>query len=82
PVITLQPEPTVVREGNPLILSCAADGRPIPSYEWLKDGHVITDSSNSTLEIESASREDAGRYQCVASNRIGNETSRYADVTV
>ncbi|XP_048588906.1 fibroblast growth factor receptor 4 isoform X2 [Nematostella vectensis] len=82
PVITLQPEPTVVREGNPLILSCAADGRPIPSYEWLKDGHVITDSSNSTLEIKSASREDAGRYQCVASNRIGNETSRYADVTV
>ncbi|XP_048589075.1 fibroblast growth factor receptor 4 isoform X2 [Nematostella vectensis] len=82
PKITLHPEPTVVREGKPLILTCVADGRPSPSYTWILDGQVIQDSFNGTVKVERARREDAGSYRCVANNSIGSQTSRSADVTV
>ena len=59
---------TTVTEGNPINLTCHANGFPVPSVVWKKDGQEI--SSMSVLHIESSQRSDSGRYICIASNTL------------
>lgn len=55
---------------------------PIPSINWLKDGHSVakhvtvsnTDTS-SQLIIPSPEREDTGIYTIMVKNLVGQETS-------
>jgi len=72
-------------------LSCNADGIPIPTISWTRDGSPIETSNNSRisilsdnkdLEITNVRRTDSGEYRCVASNIIGNATSNAASLDV
>ncbi|NWT00203.1 CNTN4 protein, partial [Mionectes macconnelli] len=56
---------------------CRANGRPKPSYRWLKDGEPLLAQGRVQLEqgsltITNVSLSDAGMYQCVAENRHGS----------
>ena len=47
-------------------MNCEAHGDPLPSYTWLHNGKIISDSSvyiNSDVTTE-----DAGIYTCIAAN--------------
>ncbi|CAI5688920.1 contactin-3 [Oreochromis niloticus] len=62
-------------EGN-LFWECKANGKPKPSYSWLKNGEqVMADGrvqiENGALSISSLNRSDSGMYQCVAENKHG-----------
>ncbi|XP_005941669.1 contactin-3 [Haplochromis burtoni] len=62
-------------EGN-LFWECKANGKPKPSYSWLKNGEqVMADGrgqiENGALSISSLNRSDSGMYQCVAENKYG-----------
>ena len=68
-------------EGEPLVLSVVCEGIPKPKLSWNFNGSAITakskakiSSSGEELRIEKSSLEDAGLYQCVATNKVGNET--------
>jgi len=82
--VVITPDTQSVRPGQQLILECTAQGTQPITYEWSKaDGTlspwaIIDDGS---LEIESIRANDAGQYQCRATNRAGY-TDAYADVTV
>ena len=82
PLITTRPEGKTPIEGEKITLSCNATGNPEPSISWVKDGSPINSKSriglskdNKRLTITNISRTDSGEYQCVARNRVGNDTS-------
>ena len=84
PKITFHPLNETKTEGNNVTLSCNADGNPIPTISWTKNGYPIDTSNNSRisfsvdkkqLTITNVNRTDSGEYQCVANNSLGNDTS-------
>ena len=69
-------------EGEPLVLLIACEGLPKPKLSWTFNGNAIVSksrakisSSGEELRIEKCSFDDAGVYQCVATNKAGSETS-------
>ena len=72
-----------------MTLSCYASGNPEPTISWTKDGSAIGSNSrisllgnNKQLTITNVNRTDSGEYRCVASNKLGNDTSNAATVDV
>ncbi|CAH1228203.1 HMCN2 [Branchiostoma lanceolatum] len=61
-----------VKEGDPAVLSCLVDSNPFASITWTKSGRPIPDGDigKGTFRIPSASRQDAGIYQCTADNGV------------
>uniref|UniRef100_A0A8C7YK96 Roundabout guidance receptor 2 n=1 Tax=Oryzias sinensis TaxID=183150 RepID=A0A8C7YK96_9TELE len=98
PRIVEHPSDLIVSKGEPATLNCKAEGRPIPSVEWYKDGErVETDRDNPRshrmllpsgslffLRIVHGrrSKPDDGNYVCVARNYMGEAVSRNASLEV
>ncbi|KAM6110387.1 LOW QUALITY PROTEIN: hemicentin-2 [Pterocles gutturalis] len=73
-----------VPEGRPVTWSCLAAGNPQPQVTWLKDSHPLPgrdtfsiSPNGSMLHVPRAALSDAGRYSCVASSSMGNQTKHY-----
>ncbi|KAK4811635.1 hypothetical protein QYF61_022728 [Mycteria americana] len=73
-----------VPEGHPVTWSCLAAGNPQPKISWLKDGRPLPSGDTfsispdgSVLHVPRASLSDAGRYSCVASSSVANQTKHY-----
>ncbi|MFT7818423.1 roundabout homolog 2-like isoform X2, partial [Arapaima gigas] len=98
PRIVEHPSDLIVSKGEPATLNCKAEGRPLPSVEWYKDGErVETDRDNPRshrmllpsgslffLRIVHGrrSKPDDGSYVCVARNYLGEAVSRNASLEV
>ncbi|KAA0712791.1 Contactin-3 Brain-derived immunoglobulin superfamily protein 1 [Triplophysa tibetana] len=59
-----------------LLWECKANGKPKPSYSWLKNGETLMSEGraqieNGALAISSLNLSDGGMYQCVAENKHG-----------
>ncbi|XP_056129297.1 contactin-3 [Lampris incognitus] len=59
-----------------LFWECKANGKPKPSYSWLKNGESLMSEGriqmeNGALSIAALNLSDAGMYQCVAENKHG-----------
>ncbi|GFS46965.1 hemicentin-1 [Trichonephila inaurata madagascariensis] len=65
-----------IKEGDVLRLNCEANGTPPPRILWLKNGQPVPlrlyQADEQVLEIQQISRKDAGRYVCVATNKVGS----------
>ncbi|XP_050305550.1 MAM domain-containing glycosylphosphatidylinositol anchor protein 1 isoform X2 [Anthonomus grandis grandis] len=65
----------VTRKGSPVSFECKANGNPLPTVQWSKkDGLLPSGLQVETgylLSINEVQRQDAGTYQCTASNGIG-----------
>ncbi|XP_012944719.1 basement membrane-specific heparan sulfate proteoglycan core protein [Aplysia californica] len=79
PIISVQQDYTTAALGSPAQLRCEASSFPEPRISWMKeegdlpDEHSVTDGGD--LYIPRVREEDAGTYNCLASNRFG--TTRY-----
>ncbi|KAG9353314.1 hypothetical protein JZ751_017891, partial [Albula glossodonta] len=60
-----------------LLWECKAEGKPKPSYRWMKNGEPLESSGeriqvvNGALSISQLILSDIGMYQCVAGNKHG-----------
>ena len=68
--------------GEPLTLPCQADGNPIPTYEWYKDGVLIPGATRSSLHIQEVLPDDRGNYSCRATNSEGAILSGSTHVSI
>uniref|UniRef100_A0A3Q3EWW3 Contactin 3b n=1 Tax=Kryptolebias marmoratus TaxID=37003 RepID=A0A3Q3EWW3_KRYMA len=56
-----------------LFWECKANGKPKPSYSWLKNGEQErVQIENGALSITTLNLSDSGMYQCVAENKHGS----------
>ena len=80
--LVVEDSKATVVEGNVLYLMCEAKGYPTPSVTWKKNGKVLqTNSRKTDFIIDYASENDAGKYECEASNSVGT-VSYTVEVTI
>lgn len=66
--------------GGSVTFSAAASGAPAPSYQWLRNGSVISGATSSSLTLNNLQASDAGSYSVVATNSAGTATSQGASL--
>uniref|UniRef100_A0AAY4D3L5 Contactin 4 n=1 Tax=Denticeps clupeoides TaxID=299321 RepID=A0AAY4D3L5_9TELE len=94
PVFTKQPGSIVfpadsMDRNREVVFSCEAEGNPSPIYRWNLNGTIISPKAGSryslsggNLRISQLNKDqDAGTYQCLASNSFGTIISREASLT-
>lgn len=98
PRIVEDPSDLIVSKGEPATLNCKAEGRPLPTIEWYKDGERVEtdrdDPRSHRMLLPSGSlfflrivhgrrsKPDEGVYTCVARNYLGEAISRNASLDV
>jgi hypothetical protein len=93
---TIEPRDTIVLKNKPVILNCSAETlrkfEPI-KISWTHNGVPVNDDrrvvlSNGSLYIKRVTHRkkrglsDLGRYECIATNRIGAIASRGAKLQI
>ncbi|XP_019850443.1 PREDICTED: uncharacterized protein LOC105312253 isoform X2 [Amphimedon queenslandica] len=83
PVIPDPLNPSLAVElGNTITISCNANSNLPLTYSWKKDGFVVSGQTSSSFTKTNANKDDAGQYQCLASNAVGTVESTFAEVVV
>ncbi|MGZ5566562.1 MAG: immunoglobulin domain-containing protein [Limisphaerales bacterium] len=88
PGITTQPSSQTVISPAGAVFSVVASGQATLTYQWLKDGAALSDSSHvagsatAALTISSTDAGDNGSYSVVVTNKHGSVTSSDATLTV
>ncbi|XP_067316346.1 contactin-4 isoform X3 [Pseudorasbora parva] len=78
-----------MEKNREVVFSCEAQGDPPPFYRWKLNGSLVNPKpgshhslSGGNLRINHLNKdEDAGTYQCLASNSFGTIVSREASLT-
>jgi hypothetical protein len=82
PEITSQPQAQTVYADTNASFSVTAEGKYL-SYQWKKDGSVLTGETNATLDITDANATlHDGNYSVVVSNDFGSVESEKVEVKV
>lgn len=63
-----------MEEGVNITLSCEADGKPPPVYNWTTDGQMLENTNNPALTITEVNVN--ATYTCTASNHVGIQTKQ------
>jgi len=71
PVITDQPDNTIVSKGQLASFTIAATGIPAPSYQWYKGDQILAGKTSSSLSFY-CDYADAGSYKCYVYNGVGD----------
>lgn len=82
PKLTKKPENVFVEAGKTIQLHCKAQGHPIPTLSWQKDGgasfpaaddrRILYNDGSEVCEIKNATYVDTGKYTCSATNEAGS----------
>jgi sugar lactone lactonase YvrE len=82
PRFTLHPLPQTVPAGSNVVLTAAAGGTGLISFQWWLDGQPLPGETNDSLVIPSARPEHSGVYHVAVANQFGSVTSDEALVRV
>ncbi|KAF7652956.1 hypothetical protein LDENG_00089680, partial [Lucifuga dentata] len=81
PIVTIEPQSDLPREGEKFYLKCSGKGNPEPtSYIWeKKDGELppLAKVDGAFLRFEMLNKSDNGGYLCNADNGIGISQGEY-----
>lgn len=67
--------PPEAAQGATVSLVATADGLLPMTYQWLKDGVVIANTTSDTLVLKNVEPKHAGKYTVTISNRLGRSTA-------
>ena len=82
PVFTVQPQSLALTAGQTAAFSASVSGSGPVTYQWWFNGATIAGATNATLTIPGVQATNAGVYNIVASNPIGQTTSSNAVLAV
>ena len=83
PSITMPPQSQTVTEGQNVTFSVTATGTAPLSYQWYKDGSIISGATSSSYSISNVQTTNAGTYTVTVSNgTLPNAKSSGAVLTV
>ncbi|HJQ32413.1 MAG TPA: immunoglobulin domain-containing protein [Pyrinomonadaceae bacterium] len=82
PAITSQPASQTVVTGGSALFNVIATGTAPLSYQWYKDGSLISGATSSSFSLSNVQATDAGGYSVVVSNAAGTANSNTAALTV
>lgn len=82
PAIITHPQNSTVAPGQSVTLTVVASGTAPLFYQWLKNGGVIANATNSSYTINNAVALDAGSYSVIVSNAFGTALSSNALLAV
>ncbi|XP_075909829.1 limbic system-associated membrane protein-like isoform X2 [Petromyzon marinus] len=84
PKVTNVSSDVTVNEGANVTIFCGGSGRPEPVITWRHLSPAAKDDEyeGEYLEIEGISRDQAGEYQCSATNDVASPDTRRVRVTV
>ena len=82
PVITTQPDSLAVLAGGSAAFRVVATGTPPLRYQWKLNGTNIPGALSSELRLSNLKATQAGPYQVVVSNRLGDTPSDTVLLTV
>jgi len=80
PVITTQPVSQSAPLGGSATFTVSATNAL--SYQWFKDGELLSGATGTTLSLTGVTLADAGSYDVVVTNANGSTVSRAADLTI
>uniref|UniRef100_H3DDQ7 MALT1 paracaspase n=1 Tax=Tetraodon nigroviridis TaxID=99883 RepID=H3DDQ7_TETNG len=78
--LVIQPRPQRLSVGENLQLECGAVGRPIPRYQWHRNGVPVPNATKRKLLVPQAMQEQHGWYRCEISS--GSERLWTSEVDV
>ncbi|XP_057181053.1 mucosa-associated lymphoid tissue lymphoma translocation protein 1 isoform X2 [Triplophysa rosa] len=64
PRVLIQPQPQRLLVGDSLFLECGAIGRPLPQYQWYRNGAPIKKATKRKYNVQYLTAEHQGRYRC------------------
>lgn len=82
PSITQEPSPSTIEEGLVANFSVTATGTAPFTYQWYKNGGIVSGASSASLAINRVQMSDAGTYTVVIANSAGSVTSAPVALTV
>ncbi|NWF90238.1 MAG: immunoglobulin domain-containing protein [Ignavibacteriaceae bacterium] len=83
PEIIIEPNDLGLLTGQSATFSVNSVGNNPLSYQWYKNGSIISGETSSSYTIPTLTLSDDGNlYSCVVSNSFGNDTSRSARLSV
>ncbi|XP_077566576.1 mucosa-associated lymphoid tissue lymphoma translocation protein 1 [Stigmatopora nigra] len=82
PHIAIKPKSQTVQSGAKISLRCTAFGNPAPSYQWYRNGCLLSKKTADTLQIDHAAAKDKGTYLCSISNALEEIWSEPIEVDV
>ncbi len=82
PTISVQPVSLVVTSTQTGSFSVTATGVPAPAYQWYFNNGPISNETNSTYTIASATSANTGTYKVIVSNTAGSVPSSNATLIV
>uniref|UniRef100_A0AAY4CDY4 Mucosa-associated lymphoid tissue lymphoma translocation protein 1 n=1 Tax=Denticeps clupeoides TaxID=299321 RepID=A0AAY4CDY4_9TELE len=80
--VLIQPQSQRLMMGDKLHLECGAAGRPLPFYQWYKNGVPLKKATKRKLAIPFSTCEDQGRYRCEITYNNERTWSTEVDVYV
>lgn len=82
PAISSQPAGITLSSGGTLSLSVTSAGTAPFSFQWYKNGALISGANSATYSVSNASVSDSGTYYVAVSNSVGSVNSANAVVVV
>uniref|UniRef100_A0A665WD67 MALT paracaspase 1 n=1 Tax=Echeneis naucrates TaxID=173247 RepID=A0A665WD67_ECHNA len=78
--LVIQPQSQRLHVGETLQLECGAMGRPIPRYQWHRNGVPIPNATKRKLTILHLMQDHHGRYRCEISSSTERMWTNEVDV--
>ncbi len=82
PYFTTQPQSITTLPGKQVAFEAKAEGKPAPTYQWLKNGSTIPGATQARYTFTAQKADNGARFSVQATNAAGSATSSEAKVTV